>query len=84
LREVCGRHAQFIDPQDEAGWFDAMWKLAEDDDWRAELGRGGVNFSRRYTWRQCAEDTWQTYERVLSPCTSPAQEPLLDLLNRAA
>src|SRR5262245_17740191 len=84
LREVCGRQAKFIDPVDEAGWFDAMWKLAEDDDWRNELCRGGVNFSRRYSWRRCAEATWQTYERVLSPSASNAQEPLPDLLNRAA
>jgi glycosyltransferase involved in cell wall biosynthesis len=85
LREVCGNHAQFVEPDDEAGWNDAMRKVIEHDDWREELRRGVIEFSRRYSWQRCAKLTWQTYQRALSPeIASSAQETLIDRVNHAA
>jgi alpha-1,3-rhamnosyl/mannosyltransferase len=67
IREVCGRLAQFIDPNDEAGWRDAMKRVIADPDWRFELRSGVRQHASRYAWRRTAERTWQVYERLVSP-----------------
>jgi alpha-1,3-rhamnosyl/mannosyltransferase len=71
VREVCGRRACFIDPNDEAGWREAMRCVIVDQDWRAELSSGTVEHAARYTWRRCAAETWQVYERLVKPQVLP-------------
>jgi glycosyltransferase involved in cell wall biosynthesis len=67
IREVCGRLCQFIDPNDEPGWRDAMRRVILDPSWRSELQAGVVQHASRYTWERCAAETWQVYERIVNP-----------------
>jgi glycosyltransferase involved in cell wall biosynthesis len=67
IREVCGRLARFIDPSDEPRWRDEMRRVITEPDWRVELRSGVVQHASRYTWRRCAAETWQVYERLVKP-----------------
>lgn len=66
VREVCGRHAAFIDPHDLDGWRAAMLRLATDTDFSHELRAGGAAHVAQFTWVQAAVKTWNVYEQVLS------------------
>jgi alpha-1,3-rhamnosyl/mannosyltransferase len=65
VREVCGRHAASIDPDDVAGWRDALHRLATDSDYRSVLAAGGVEHAARFTWSRAAAETMAVYRRVL-------------------
>jgi alpha-1,3-rhamnosyl/mannosyltransferase len=67
IREVCGSHADFLDPNDLPGWRAAMLRLATDADYRSELSRGGVAHAATYTWERVAAETAAVYRRVLTP-----------------
>ena len=67
LREVCGNRAHFIDPNNDTGWRDAMRRVIEDADWRAELRTGVVKHAQQYSWRRCADEIWQVYESIAHP-----------------
>lgn len=69
IREVCGQFAQLIHPDDEAGWHDAMRRTLTNPDWRAEWQRGVIQHARRFTWQQCAEQTWSCYQHLVMPNT---------------
>jgi glycosyltransferase involved in cell wall biosynthesis len=66
VREVCGRHAEFLDPHDLCGWRAAMLRLATDAGRRRELAAGGPAHVARFTWERAAAETWAVYERVVS------------------
>jgi alpha-1,3-rhamnosyl/mannosyltransferase len=66
VREVCGPAAHFIDPNDEAGWHDAMARLIEDPIWHEELRQSTLERASHFSWRQSAEATWRVYQKVLS------------------
>lgn len=66
VREVCGGHAELIDPADVSGWRAAMLRLATDPDYRQCLSTGGLTHAARFTWRRAARETWAVYERVLA------------------
>lgn len=67
VREVCGSHAAFIEPDDLPGWRTAMLRLATDAEFRDGLRRGGVAHAARFTWERAAEETAAVYRRVLAP-----------------
>jgi glycosyltransferase involved in cell wall biosynthesis len=72
VREVCGEAAHFIDANDECGWRDAMRRLICDAEWRSQLRRDTVERASRFSWVKCADETWQTYQQVLSPLAKAA------------
>jgi alpha-1,3-rhamnosyl/mannosyltransferase len=63
--ETVGRQAQLVEPNDQAGWRDAMRQVISDDDWRATLCRGAESVARPFTWQRCARETHAVYRRVL-------------------
>jgi glycosyltransferase involved in cell wall biosynthesis len=65
VREVCGPHAAFVEPDDLAGWRDAMFRLATDPGYRDDLRRGGSTHAARFTWERAARETMAVYRRVL-------------------
>lgn len=65
VREVCGRHAEFVAPLDVAGWRTAMHRLATDTDYRESLRRGGPAYAARFTWNRAAHLTGEVYRSVL-------------------
>ncbi|MFO0848703.1 MAG: glycosyltransferase family 1 protein [Gemmataceae bacterium] len=65
VREVCGRHAEFLDPDDVAGWRDAMHRLATDADYQRHLAAGGPEHARQFNWPRAARETMTVYRQVL-------------------
>jgi alpha-1,3-rhamnosyl/mannosyltransferase len=65
VREVCGSHAEFIDPNDLPGWRAAMHQLATDLDYRNRLARGGPAHASQFTWERAAHETSAVYHRAL-------------------
>ena len=65
VKEVLGRHARFIDPDDVVGWRDAMAAVAADDEALAESRRGGVAHAKQFTWGRVARETLAIYRTVL-------------------
>jgi alpha-1,3-rhamnosyl/mannosyltransferase len=72
VAEVVGGQAHLVDPRDEGGWHDALRRLSLDDGWRAELRRGAIEHARPFTWKRCAEQTWQVYRSLLTTTRSRA------------
>jgi alpha-1,3-rhamnosyl/mannosyltransferase len=66
LPEVLGCHAQFIDPLDQEGWRDGMRRAATEDDWLADVRRGGRRHAASFTWERCAAETIAVYRSVLN------------------
>jgi glycosyltransferase involved in cell wall biosynthesis len=65
LSEVLGNRVCFIDPNDLAGWRDAMSRAATDNDWLDGLRRGGREHAAAFTWERCAAATIDVYRSVL-------------------
>jgi alpha-1,3-rhamnosyl/mannosyltransferase len=65
VAETAGRKACLIDPDDVAGWRDAMGRICTDDDWCRELRRDATDAARPFTWERCAAETLGVYERVV-------------------
>jgi alpha-1,3-rhamnosyl/mannosyltransferase len=64
LREVLRNCAHFVEPDDEAGWRQAMERILLDDSWRRQLCQGGSERAREFTWERTAERTWEVYRRT--------------------
>jgi alpha-1,3-rhamnosyl/mannosyltransferase len=64
LSEVLGAHAHYIEPLDLVGWRDGMHRAATDDDWLAEIRRGGRVHAAAFTWERCAAATIAVYNNV--------------------
>jgi len=68
--EVARGQAHLIAAEDVIGWREAMQRIIEENDWHAELCRGGPAIARGFTWEACARDTWQAYQRALGTTTT--------------
>jgi alpha-1,3-rhamnosyl/mannosyltransferase len=66
LRETIGRQAHLIEPDDVAGWRDALQRVVTDDDWWQRLRAGAEDVARPYTWTQCAAETLKAYRAVVA------------------
>lgn len=64
LVETTGGRAHLIHPGDEAGWHDALARVAVDDDWEAALRDGVTEAARRFTWERCAAATLRVYRSL--------------------
>ncbi len=65
VAETAGPRAQLVDAGDLAGWRDAMARVIADDDWHAELRRGGPEYAQAFTWERCARQTHRVYAAAL-------------------
>jgi alpha-1,3-rhamnosyl/mannosyltransferase len=72
VREVCGGHAESIDPADADGWRAAMLRLATDPGYRDRFRAGGPAQAARFTWQRAARETWAVYERAASSAAGTA------------
>jgi len=63
LPEVCGDAARYIDPDDTAGFRDAIIEALADEDWRAASLRRGLSQAAKYRWEDCASKTAEIYLR---------------------
>jgi alpha-1,3-rhamnosyl/mannosyltransferase len=64
LVEVLGGHGCLINPEDEAGWRSALARVLSDDDYVESLRHGVMEFAQRYSWDECARQTWAVYRAV--------------------
>jgi glycosyltransferase involved in cell wall biosynthesis len=65
MPEVAGDAAVCVPPADGDALYAALRRLLSDDAWAAELGRRGLERSRRYSWDLTAEATIQAYRCML-------------------
>lgn len=65
VREVVGRHALTLDPNDLAGWRDALARIAADREFLAEYRRRGPAHAATFTWGACARTVHGVYRKVL-------------------
>jgi alpha-1,3-rhamnosyl/mannosyltransferase len=78
IREVCGDHAAFLEPEDIPAWRTALLRLATDAEYREQLRRGGVEHAARFTWERAAAETVAVYRSVLGLA------PMAPLASRSA
>jgi alpha-1,3-rhamnosyl/mannosyltransferase len=64
LVEVLAGRGCLIDPLDEPGWRTALARVLTDDHYVESLQQGAMEFARRYTWDECARQTWAVYRAV--------------------
>jgi glycosyltransferase involved in cell wall biosynthesis len=66
LREVAGDGALYFDPLAEASIADAIVRLLDDRELAGRLAAGGPERATRFSWRQTARETLDSYARALS------------------
>lgn len=65
LPEVAGGAALMFDPEDVSAIATALRRLLDDGDLRAELRAAGIRQAARFTWRETAALTVDSYRRAL-------------------
>jgi glycosyltransferase involved in cell wall biosynthesis len=65
MPEVAGDGAVCIPPADPDALFEVLRRLLSNESWAAELGRRGLERSRRFSWDLTAEATVLAYRRML-------------------
>lgn len=71
LREVLGGAAQLVEPDDEAGWAEAIAALLGDEDLRRARVAAGAERAARYTWEESARRTLDVYRAAIGGGDSP-------------
>jgi glycosyltransferase involved in cell wall biosynthesis len=64
LPEIVGEGGLLLDPQDEAGWSDAILRILQDETFAGELGRRGIERSHAFSAAKSAEQTLRIYREV--------------------
>ena len=64
VREVAGRAAILVSPDDVDAWVHGMTLLASQPQLREQLRAQGIAHARHYTWQAAAEATLHAYERA--------------------
>jgi glycosyltransferase involved in cell wall biosynthesis len=67
LPEVLGDAATYFSPEDPRSMMDAMKRVYSDETLRATLRERGIARANRYTWKACAERTYQAYISSFKP-----------------
>jgi glycosyltransferase involved in cell wall biosynthesis len=65
IPEVAGDAAVLLDPDDEAGWADAIERMFEDRVHASATRAAGVVRASEYTWRRTADETAAVYRKLL-------------------
>ena len=74
-QEVCGTTTSYFHPEDKDAWRDALLQIAWDDEWHRALRKGAVEKAARFSWHQCALNTYSAYGKVLGINATPALIP---------
>lgn len=70
--EIMPRDQRMLSPEDVCAWRDAMRELLTGDDFWRGLRRGSLEHASRFTWENCARQTWDVYRRVTTRKTAIA------------
>jgi len=73
LREVAGRHAHFVDPEDTDGLRAALLRVVSDDAWQRDLRAGVIERAGQFTWDRAARETLQVYRQLCRGSSNRAQ-----------
>lgn len=73
LREVAGRHAHFVEPEDIDGLRAALLRVVTDDDWQRALRAGTIERAGQFTWDRAARETLQVYRQLCGGSSNWAQ-----------
>jgi alpha-1,3-rhamnosyl/mannosyltransferase len=65
IPEVVGDAAILLDPDDTAGWTEAIAQVVNDDTLRRTLRERGLARAAGFTWARTARTTMDVYRRVL-------------------
>jgi alpha-1,3-rhamnosyl/mannosyltransferase len=74
VREVVGSHAVLLDPNDLAGWREAMRCVITDRDYLTPFRRGAGAHAAKFNWDRAARQTFDVYQAVLGIAT-PVESP---------
>lgn len=66
MPEVGGDAVLYTDPRDGETLSQHMLNLYENDTLRGDLKTKGLEQAAKFSWRRCAEETWVTYQQVLT------------------
>ena len=72
FREIAGEAALMFDPEDENSIFNAMVRLASDEDLRERLNHDGPERAGNFSWRKSAQATMEVLCRVARLQSPPA------------
>ena len=70
LREVVGDAGVSVDPDDVAGWADAMRSLLTEGDLARSLSEQGLKRAATFSWDRCAQETLGVYRSVVGRRTT--------------
>lgn len=65
LPEITGDAALHVDPEDVRAISQAVDAILQDDNLSSELISKGAKRIKRFSWKRCAEETIETYEKAL-------------------
>lgn len=65
LPEVGAKAGLCLPPHHVMAWRDALMRIVDDADWRAEASAKGVIEAQRYSWQKTAFATIQSYQKAL-------------------
>lgn len=71
LPEVGGPGALLVDPDDVAGWAEAIVRLASDAALRARLRAAGLAHAARFSWERVARETAAAYQLAAGQSPTP-------------
>jgi glycosyltransferase involved in cell wall biosynthesis len=66
LAELVGDAAMVVDPESVEALAEAMTRVLTDATLAADLGRRGLERSRRFSWRETARRTLEVYREAVS------------------
>ncbi|MDE0104938.1 MAG: glycosyltransferase family 1 protein [Bryobacterales bacterium] len=66
LPEVAGDAGLLVDPLSVDAIADGLARVLASPDLRAELAAKGLMRATAFTWRRCADQTWNAYQRLLA------------------
>lgn len=66
LPEVAGDAGLLVDPYDVGEIGGAMWRIADSEELRADLSQRCIERAKRFSWKQSAEETLETYRKALA------------------
>lgn len=64
LPEVVGDAGLMVDPNRPEELAEAMWRILEESELRAELRERGLKRAAEFSWRRCAEETLAVYREL--------------------
>ncbi len=65
LPEILGSAALYFDPQNEADILNAILKILNEKELRAEMVAKGLEQVKKYSWWECANQTLEVYKQIL-------------------